>query len=86
MKIKMKTSLGSRDFPELPFVEDREYEVTELVGFKLVGLNLAIDITPAPQPVVPAPVSEPLPEPEPKQEQPVVPAPQPVHFKSKKEK
>lgn len=55
MLVKLKTNLGSNDFPGMPYLEGETHEVSESVGMQLVSLSLAIDITPPPAPVVAAP-------------------------------
>jgi hypothetical protein len=58
MIVKLKTNLGSNDFPDMPFLEGEEHEVSEAAGQKLVRLKLADDVTPPPKPVVAKPEPE----------------------------
>lgn len=51
MLVKLKTNLGSNDFPDHPFMEGEEREVSTAVGERLITLRLAVDITPEPVPV-----------------------------------
>lgn len=50
MRIKVLTNLGTNDFPETPFKEGEEHDVTDELGGKLVRLRLAVDVTPPPTP------------------------------------
>lgn len=59
MLVKLKESLGSNDFPDHPFLQDEEHEVNATLGKLLVQRGLAVDITPAPEPIPVAPKQEP---------------------------
>jgi hypothetical protein len=63
--VKLKTNLGSNDFPGMPFLEGEKREVTDDIGQKLVRLKLAEDVTPPPEPPKAAkPERKPEPTPE----------------------
>lgn len=85
MLVKLKTNLGSNDFPDHPFMEGEEREVSTAVGERLIALRLAVDITPEPKPVVaqPAPIPVPVPKQEPAAQVATATAPK---FKTSKEK
>lgn len=57
MRIKVLANLGTSEFPDSPFKEGEEHEVSETLGSLLVRRRLADDITP-PDPI-PVPKQEP---------------------------
>lgn len=74
MRVKLLTNLGSNDFPDHPFMDGEEYDVSAELGAKLLALRLAVDVTPEPVPV-------------PKQEPAAIAAPATApKFKTSKEK
>jgi hypothetical protein len=56
MLVRVTMNLGTNEFPDSPFLEGEEHEVTETLGNVLVQRNLAVDITPA---TIPVPKQEP---------------------------
>ena len=44
MRVKMLLSLGSLEFPDCPFHEGEEHEVSDSLGAKLVSKRLASEI------------------------------------------
>ena len=54
MKVRIKTNLGSAEFPEMPWQADEERDVADDVGARLIARGVAEDAAPP----VPAPKPE----------------------------
>lgn len=52
----MMANLGTSEFPDSPFLDGEEHDVSDALGNQLVRRNLAEDITPEP---IPVPTQEP---------------------------
>ena len=73
MRIKLLCNLGTNDFPETPFKDGEEHEVSDQLGRSLVAQRLAKDITPAAAPEAEPVVVKEEPKPEPVAEKPAAP-------------
>lgn len=51
MLVKLLTNLGSHDYPDSPYLEGEEREVSGALAEKLLRNKHAIDVTPTPKPV-----------------------------------
>lgn len=62
MQVKLLTNLGKNQFPDTPYQEGEQHEVSDQLGAILLRRSLAVEITPEPskkpEPVIesPAPV------------------------------
>ncbi len=57
MKIRIKTNLGTRDFPGKPWLAGEEHEVDDSVGALLVSRGVAEDLSPVTTEIV-APIQK----------------------------